>query len=258
MSNSPLVEYVKLSPHHSGKRKYPITKITIHHTAGKLSVEALGEDFARPLRKGSSNYGVGDDGRIAMYVEETNRPWTSSNSDNDNRAVTIEVVNSGGAPNWPVSDKALEATIELCVDICKRNNIKALNYTGDKTGNLTMHKWFANTLCPGPYLSGKFPYIAKEVNKRLGTTGIVVEDEETGKKVDTVNIELPVLKRGMKGEAVRSWQYFLVANGYDPKGTDGSFGPGCEAATKQYQKDHKFTVDGKVGPQVYGSIFPVG
>ena len=33
-----------------------------------------------------------------------------------------------------VSDKALKATIELCVDICKRNGIKKLNYTGDKSG----------------------------------------------------------------------------------------------------------------------------
>ena len=31
-----------------------------------------------------------------------------------------------------------------------------------------MHKYFAATGCPGPYLSSKFPYIASEVNKRLG------------------------------------------------------------------------------------------
>ena len=30
-----------------------------------------------------------------------------------------------------------------------------------------MHKYFAATGCPGPYLESKFPYIAKEVNKRL-------------------------------------------------------------------------------------------
>ena len=42
-----------------------------------------------------------------------------------------------------------------------------LNFTGDKKGNLTMHKWFAATACPGEYLESKFPYIAEEVNKRL-------------------------------------------------------------------------------------------
>ena len=34
-----------------------------------------------------------------------------------------------------------------------------------------MHKWFANTACPGPYLESKFPYIAEQVNKRLGSSG---------------------------------------------------------------------------------------
>lgn len=135
--------------------------------AGNLTVEAIGNVFAPASRKASSNYGVDNTGRIGMYVEEKNRAWTSSNSDNDNQAVTIEVANITGAPDWKVSDIALNKTIDLCVDICKRNNIKRLNFTGDKTGNLTMHKWFAATACPGPYLESKFPYIASEVNKRL-------------------------------------------------------------------------------------------
>lgn len=168
MSNSPLVNYTKISPNSSNPRKKKITKITIHHVAGNLTVETIGNVFAPASRKASSNYGVDNKGRVGMYVEEKNRAWTSSNADNDNEAVTIEVSNSGGAPNWPVSDIALAKTIELCVDICKRNGIKKLNFTGDKTGNLTMHKMFANTTCPGPYLESKFPYIANKVNKILG------------------------------------------------------------------------------------------
>ena len=66
-----------------------------------------------------------------------------------------------------MSDAVIEKCIELCVDICQRNGIKALNYTGDTSGNLTKHCWFAATLCPGPYLGSKFPYIAEQVNKRL-------------------------------------------------------------------------------------------
>lgn len=168
MSNSKLVSYTKLSPNCNKPRNHKIDKITIHHMAGNATIEALGEDFSRPEREGSSNYGVGSDGRIALYVDEADRAWTSSNAANDHRAVTIEVANDGGAPDWHVSDKALEATIALCVDICQRNGIKRLNFTGDKSGNLTMHKWFAATACPGPYLESKFPYIAEEVNRRLG------------------------------------------------------------------------------------------
>ena len=169
MSNSPLVNYTKISQNSSNPRNKPITKITIHHMAGNLTVEQVGNIFATKERKASSNYGVDNHGRVGMYVEEKNRAWTSSSSDNDNQAVTIEVANITGAPDWKVSDIALNKTIDLCVDICKRNNIKRLNFTGDKTGNLTMHKWFAATACPGPYLESKFPYIADMVNKRLNS-----------------------------------------------------------------------------------------
>lgn len=173
MSNSSLVNYKKISPNSSNPRKGKIKKITIHHVAGNLTVETIGNVFAPASRKASSNYGVDNKGRVGMYVEEKNRAWTSSSADNDNQAVTIEVANITGAPDWKVSDIALNKTIDLCVDICKRNNIKRLNFTGGKTGNLTMHKMFANTSCPGPYLESKFPYIANTVNKRLNSQPVV-------------------------------------------------------------------------------------
>jgi hypothetical protein len=189
MSNSPLVNYTKISPN-SSARGAKIDTITIHHMAGNLSVEACANVFQDTSRQASSNYGVGTDGRIGLYVPENRRAWTSSNRDNDNRAVTIEVANNGGSPNWPVSDKALQATIDLCVDICQRNGIARLNYTGDKTGNLTMHKWFTNTLCPGPYLSGKFQYIADQVNARLGSVE-QPKQEQTSTPQTTVSVTAP-------------------------------------------------------------------
>lgn len=167
MSNSSLVNYTKLSPNYN-TRKNTIKKITIHHMAGNLSVETCGNLFSSALRGASANYGIGSDGRVGLYVEEKNRAWTSSNADNDHQAVTIEVANDGGAnTNWHVSDVALAKLIDLCVDICKRNGIAKLNYTGDKNGNLTRHNMFIATACPGPYLQSKFEYIASEVNKKL-------------------------------------------------------------------------------------------
>ena len=166
MSYSKLVEYVKLTHNCNKPREYPITRITIHHMAGNLDVETCGRLFSG-TRQASSNYAIGTDGRIACYVEEENRAWTSSSSDNDHRAITIEVANDQIGGDWHVSDLAIERLIELCVDICLRNNIEKLIFTGDTTGNVTLHKWFAATLCPGPYLESKIPYIVKEVNDLL-------------------------------------------------------------------------------------------
>lgn len=165
-TNSPLVAYTKLSPNNSGQRNQPISKITIHHMAGDLSVETCGNVFADKKREASSNYGIGSDGRIGMYVEECNRSWASSSPDNDNRAVTIEVANDEIGGNWHVSDKAYNALIGLCVDICKRNNFR-LSYDGTPNSSLTRHNMFTATTCPGPYLQSKFDEIVQLVNARL-------------------------------------------------------------------------------------------
>lgn len=167
MSNSPLVNYTKISPNRTSPRNHKNDRITIHHMAGNLTVEQCGNVFAPSSRQASANYGIGNDGRVGMYVEEKDRSWCSSNSANDHRAVTIEVANSATGEPWPVSDKALNKLVDLCVDICKRNGIPKLVYTGDTSGNLTMHRWFAPTGCPGTYLASKFPWIAEQVNKRL-------------------------------------------------------------------------------------------
>lgn len=149
MSNSNLVDYIKISPNSTNPREDAIRKITIHHMAGNLSVETCGNVFAPSSRQASSNYGIDSSGRVGMYVEENNRAWTSSSPANDNQAVTIEVANDRTGGDWHVSDTAIAKLIDLCVDICRRNGIAKLNFTGDASGNLTMHKWFAPTACPG-------------------------------------------------------------------------------------------------------------
>lgn len=171
MSNSPMVDFVLISPHKNSPRQNSIKKITIHHMAGNMSVEACGRLFQS--RQASSNYGIDNDGRVGMYVEEKDRSWCSASPSNDHQAITIEVANDGGDPDWHISDKALSVLIDLCVDICERNGISELIYTGDTDGNLTRHNMFCNTACPGPYLQSKFPWIAEEVNKRLAGSEMV-------------------------------------------------------------------------------------
>lgn len=167
MSNSSLVNLVSYSPNHSGRRQNPITKIAIHHTAGVLNAATIGNVFKSTSRQASCNYGIGNDNRIVLVVDECNRAWTTSSAWCDNRAVTIEVSNCQVGGSWLVSDRVLNILIDLVTDICRRNGIKNCTYTGGTDGVLQMHKWYAQTSCPGPYLGSKFSYIAQEVNKRL-------------------------------------------------------------------------------------------
>ena len=179
MSNSALVSYTCLSPNHSGKRTKAIDTITIHCMAGNLTIESCGALFAKSSRQASSNYGVGSDGRVGLYVDEGNRSWCTSSNANDQRAVTIEVANNGGAPDWPVSAKAYNALIDLVTDICKRNGIEKLVWSTVKNNrmnhlngcNMTVHRDYAAKACPGDYLYGKQAAIAAEVNRRLASGG---------------------------------------------------------------------------------------
>lgn len=62
------------------------------------------------------------------------------------------------------------------------------------------------------------------------------------------------VKRGAKGNITRVIQGILIAKGYDPKGFDGSFGPGLDAAVRKFQKDNKLYVDGIVGPATWNAL----
>lgn len=176
MSNSPLVNYTKISPNKTSPRNKKIDTITIHCVVGQCSVETLGNIFAPTSRQASSNYGVGVDGRIGMYVEEKDRSWCSSNAANDHRAITIEVASDTTEP-YAVNDKAFAALIDLVTDICQRNGIKKLVWSTNKEDrvnhkngcNMTVHRDYANKSCPGTYLYERHGKIADEVNKRLGS-----------------------------------------------------------------------------------------
>ena len=266
MSNSPLVNYTKISPKSNPRKNATynptgkITKITPHIIAGNMTVEQAGEWFINNDRSASANYSVGTDGRIGLHVPEDRRAWTSSSRANDYMAVTIEVANDGGAPTWHISDKALESLIKLCVDICKRNGIEKLNFTGDKNGNLTMHKYFAATACPGPYLESKFPYIAQEVNRRLGLDEPEPEQSEPEKTNNAdFTLEMRTLRFGSKGDDVKALQILLIGNGCPcgKWGADGDFGIATENAVKKYQHKHGLEDDGIAGPLTLGSLLGI-
>jgi len=172
MSNSSLVTYTRISPNRNSPRNQPITKITVHHMAGVMTVEQFGNIVANPSREMSANYAIGNDGRIGLFCPEADRSWCSSSAWNDNRSITIEVSNSayGDASGWPIGNKAYNSLINLCVDICKRNGIKKLEFTGDKNGSLTFHYMFAATACPGPWMKAHAQDLCDKVNAQLAET----------------------------------------------------------------------------------------
>ena len=199
-TNSPLVDHIRISPHKTEKRASLIDTITIHCTVAQCTPEQLGELFAHPNKKASSNYGVGTDGRIGMYCEEKDRSWCSSSAANDHRSITIEVASDSFFP-YAVNDRAYNALINLCVDICKRNGIDRLVWSPNKDdrinrlngANMTLHRDLTSTECPGEFLVNHHGDIAAKVNERLGYNSLIVTptislDKSTYDKDEIVNI----------------------------------------------------------------------
>lgn len=181
MSNSPLVSYTRLSPNHSGKRTHAIDRITPHCVVGQVTVQSLGNVFAPASRQASSNYGIGIDGAVGMYVDEGNRSWCSSSNANDQRAVTIECASDTTAP-YAFRPVVYDRLIELCVDICRRNGKTKLIWIGDKTKALaytpksgemllTVHRWFAAKSCPGDWMYARMGDLAAKVTAQLSGSG---------------------------------------------------------------------------------------
>lgn len=259
-TNSPLVVYTKLSKNYNKRSDAPkygyverIRNIVVHHMAGALSLEECGNVFQRG--GGSSNYGIDNQGRVAMYVEEKNRAWTSDTR-RDFESITIEVANTPETvkKTWEVSDAAINGLINLCVDICQRNGIKALIWSDDKATrksgangcNMYIHRDYAATYCPGDYLISKLPYVADQVNKILG--GSAPAPAPAPAPVPVSKVAAPTLRRGNSGAEVSKLQANLNMFGYKLT-VDGDFGGNTEAALIGFQTLTKIDVDGIYGKQ---------
>lgn len=156
-----------------GRDGRTLSKITVHHMAGIMSAESCGYLWQNPNRQTSSHYGIGVDGEIGQYVDESNTAWCDSNWESNCTSVTIENSNDSTGGEWHVGDKTLDSLIKLCADISIRNGLGLL-VPGQ---NLTWHSMYAATTCPGDYLRSRMQYIADEANKIIsGGKHIIAED----------------------------------------------------------------------------------
>lgn len=194
-----------------------------------------GAYFARS--KVSSNYGIGYKGDICQYVEEKYGAWAQGSQYWNKRGISIELANSTGADKgWRVSDETLESCIELVADIFMRNELGHVNYTGTTKGNLLMHKWVANTACPGSYVSGKFSHIAQEANK-------IIDGE----------LRLPergYFIKGDYGRSVRNLKKWLKKRGfYKGISLNRTYSSAMVKAVKRFQKKYGLVQDGEFGAE---------
>ena len=94
-------------------------------------------------------------------------------------------------------------------------------------------------------LDSRDPLVIGDMLRGLIAAELTVQ-EANGRPVTQAPAR-PLLRRGSKGPAVRALQARLLALGFDPRGVDGDFGPGTEAAVVAFQEAHELLPDGKAG-----------
>lgn len=235
MSFSPLISGTV--PHHNkfNNRTGRVDKVIQHHWA---STRGGVETLTSPKLKKSATYIVLNTGEILGQVPEEFRPWTSGSQAADGRAITIEVQNETGSPDWRVSEAAITSIVKLLADIATRygwTHLSDSNYMG--------HYQFSNTACPGPYIRQRMAKIRARATELIG--GNVPAPAPAPEQT---NWNGP-----FSADYIRDVQSKLNRVGYS-LAVDGSRGPATQAAIKDFQAKNGLTVDASPGPETMAKL----
>lgn len=126
-----------LSPNHNERKNNTHPNYLILHYTGTLTAEEARSTYLDAECGLSPHYMVEVDGKVTQFVEEGARAWHAGKSfwggheDMNSQSIGIEIVNGGhanGLPEFPAAQ--IDAVIELCQGIVKRNDITPMNVLG--------------------------------------------------------------------------------------------------------------------------------
>lgn len=205
--------------HYNGRGGYHVDHITLHIMVGYLA----GTDnvFQSPGSTASAHYGIGGDGTIHQYVDESNGSWSDANHASNNSTISIE--HEGGMEGIPCTQACMDASAALCADIAQRYGWDHLWHDG-LNGNIWLHREVPGTDhagCPDLAPNGlDVNYVINKANKILQegeimTTAQVTEALYTAKGNDGRNIFDSVIqtRNELKDRATEAL--------YTAKGLDG-------------------------------------
>ena len=178
--------------HYNGRDGYHVDHITLHIMVGYLT--SADNFFQSPGSTASAHYGVGGDGTIHQYVDESNGSWSDANYASNNSTISIE--HEGGMDGIPCTQACMDASAALCADIARRYGWGHLWHDG-LNGNIWLHREVPGTNhagCPDLAPNGlDVNYVINKANEILQgedimTTAQITEALYTAKGNDGRNI----------------------------------------------------------------------
>lgn len=142
-------------------------RVVWHHMAGNLTVKQF-MAIMLSTRQMSPTISIHTDGTVYAWVPEEMRPWTTGSYEADQTALTFELANDQIGGQWHISNKVLDLAAQIHAEWSKRYGIPTTySYRG---AGINMHKDWAATSCPGPYLENliRNGTITAKINYYLG------------------------------------------------------------------------------------------
>lgn len=246
--------YIEGDLDHSSGPNGTVTRVVIHatvsgcHRGGAVEVAHY---FQRPDTKGLAHFVV-DPGQVVQCAPENLATW---HAPPNKGSLGIELCDpqAGGVERWLDADHQamLKLAANLVVDLCHRHNVPlvwltATDLVGGAHGITSHHevsKAWRKSDHTDPDAAGLFP-VSKFMDMVKAAAGGPAPKPTPAPHPSGVPAWYKrKLSQGMAGDDVLAAQKRLHVTPLD-----GKFGPKTKAAVVAFQKAHKLTADGVVGP----------
>jgi murein L,D-transpeptidase YcbB/YkuD len=189
-----------------------------------------GRDITAEFDAGQDAYNARNFGRANDYRKGNGRFWG------------VEVENNGIGEEY--SQAQIKVLVKLCAAMCK--------WQGWDHNRIIHHREWTSRKYDMSYSGPLREYVEKmmassqwRVPKTAIQTGATPPEKPPKRS--------SALRRGDKGAEVKEIQKALLQLGYQMS-VDGNFGPSMQWAIKRFQKKHRLTADGIVGPQTLSKL----
>lgn len=204
--------------------------------------------FHNPKAQASAHFGNAKDGTLHQWVDTDDTAWAEVAGNH----YWISVENEGYS-GQPLTQAQEETLAKLLLWCHKTHGVPIQIATSPDGYGLGHHAmggadWGGHSQCPGEPIINQKPYIVNRA-KALGDFPAPAPKKAAPKpKPKTVppawyHRVLASTKPMMHGDDVKHVQQKLHVE------ADGIYGPNTEAKVRGFQKLHKLTADGKVGPE---------
>lgn len=136
----------------SSPRTQAVSQVILHHTANPGNVEGVWDMFMKPNdREVSANFLVAQNGDVYECMNpDTRRAWTTGGAV-DQSSITLECMNSTGAPEWGQSAQSQEAIAKVLAWASRRYGFDLYRPSPGVVGTVRGHREVPgqSTACPG-------------------------------------------------------------------------------------------------------------